>query len=168
MLPPSQCPSAGSGGRRRARSRLDALIPSLPEPPPAQMQWIIFMLLLFISSMEMLTQNRWKKQGTVCARLDRPAQVPRVAQGRGHNGDSDLLCQCRRCEAGRSREPVFPNPAPRGPLDTGCFPSRCMGRCWCRGMWRRQSPVPRQCQPCPRARERGNWHRGCLCKPRVG
>ncbi|NWH22613.1 RSPO4 protein, partial [Grus americana] len=26
------------------------------------MLWIIFMLLLFISSMEMLTQNRWKKQ----------------------------------------------------------------------------------------------------------
>ncbi|XP_019477725.1 R-spondin-4 isoform X1 [Meleagris gallopavo] len=26
------------------------------------MQWIIFMLLLFISSMEMLSQNRWKKQ----------------------------------------------------------------------------------------------------------
>ncbi|NXO67256.1 RSPO4 protein, partial [Phainopepla nitens] len=28
------------------------------------MQWIIFMLLLFISSMEMLTQNRWKKQAS--------------------------------------------------------------------------------------------------------
>ncbi|XP_031444919.1 R-spondin-4 isoform X1 [Phasianus colchicus] len=42
--------------------RSDGLSSSLPSTPPAQMQWIIFMLLLFISSVEMLSQNRWKKQ----------------------------------------------------------------------------------------------------------
>ncbi|XP_027646127.1 R-spondin-4 isoform X1 [Falco rusticolus] len=49
------------------------------------MQWIIFMLLLFISSMEMLTQNRWKKQGTV-----------RVA-GSSHSVSAGLLENCTGC-----------------------------------------------------------------------
>lgn len=61
LLSTTHRPSAGAG----LASRLDDLISTLPEITPAQMQWIIFMLLLFISSMEMLMQNRWKKQGTV-------------------------------------------------------------------------------------------------------
>lgn len=65
LLPPAAPRLALAGGE--PASRLDDLISSLPEITPAQMLWIIFMLLLFISSMEMLTQNRWKKQGMVCA-----------------------------------------------------------------------------------------------------
>ncbi|XP_040431912.1 R-spondin-4 isoform X2 [Cygnus olor] len=63
---PSSLPSTaslgwlGRGGEPASRS--DALISRRPSTPAAQMQWIILMLLLFISSVEMLAQNRWKKQ----------------------------------------------------------------------------------------------------------
>nr|XP_047930748.1 R-spondin-4 [Anser cygnoides] len=63
---PSSLPSTaslgwlGRGGEPAGRS--DALISCRPSTPAAQMQWIILMLLLFISSVEMLAQNRWKKQ----------------------------------------------------------------------------------------------------------
>ncbi|XP_004947198.2 R-spondin-4 isoform X1 [Gallus gallus] len=48
------------------------------------MQWIIFMLLLFISSMEMLSQNRWKKQA--------PVLIPAVNAGLLENCTGCVLC----------------------------------------------------------------------------
>lgn len=51
-------------GGRRARQPLGCSeISRPPSTPAAQMQWITLMVLLFISSVEMLAQNRWKKQG---------------------------------------------------------------------------------------------------------
>uniref|UniRef100_A0A803VAU0 R-spondin 4 n=1 Tax=Ficedula albicollis TaxID=59894 RepID=A0A803VAU0_FICAL len=58
------CPPSPALAGAEPASRLDDLISSLSDITPSQMQWIIFMLLLFISSMEMLTQNRWKKQAS--------------------------------------------------------------------------------------------------------
>uniref|UniRef100_A0A8B9SLJ3 R-spondin 4 n=1 Tax=Anas platyrhynchos TaxID=8839 RepID=A0A8B9SLJ3_ANAPL len=50
-------------GGRRARQPLGCSeISRPPSTPAAQMQWITLMVLLFISSVEMLAQNRWKKQ----------------------------------------------------------------------------------------------------------
>ncbi|XP_060089445.1 R-spondin-4 [Heteronotia binoei] len=51
-----------SGG---TSSRSDDLMLSLPQIIPGQMQWILFLLLLFVNSMEMLTQARRKKRVSV-------------------------------------------------------------------------------------------------------
>lgn len=73
--------------------RSDGLSSSLPSTPPAQMQWIIFMLLLFISSMEMLSQNRWKKQGRV---------------GAVRAGNRVCQCFCSQLDAGDARGAKHP------------------------------------------------------------
>lgn len=68
------------------------------------------MLLLFISSMEMLTQNRWKKQGTVCAagssRSGTAGQLGDVGlpapASPASDGAAGAACveRARRCETG--------------------------------------------------------------------
>lgn len=79
-------------GGRRARQPLGCSeISRPPSTPAAQMQWITLMVLLFISSVEMLAQNRWKKQGRVHAErgyLVLPRCHPWVASGpqRGAGG----------------------------------------------------------------------------------
>lgn len=82
--PHSAAPCLG----RCCELRSDGLSSSLPSTPPAQMQWIIFMLLLFISSMEMLSQNRWKKQGR---------------EGAVHAGDGVCRYFCSQLDAGGAR-----------------------------------------------------------------
>lgn len=108
-------------GGRRARQPLGCSeISRPPSTPAAQMQWITLMVLLFISSVEMLAQNRWKKQGRAHAErgyLVLPRCHPWVASGpqRGAGGGA----------TGVTKPPglLHPRRAPRG-----CFLHLCMER----------------------------------------
>lgn len=95
------------------------------------------MVLLFISSVEMLAQNRWKKQGRARrARLPRPAQVPWVASG-------------PRGGAGGVRRG---SPRPRGCFSHGETPWGCfLHLC---------HPSPAPCQRCPTRGGRGQGTAG--------
>ncbi|NXP40747.1 RSPO2 protein, partial [Leiothrix lutea] len=152
------------------------------------MQWIIFMLLLFISSMEMLTQNRWKKQGST----QQVAQAcSTLSSGRGGRlGGASSPFPLPRAAAwapqvlGPRRVPGMPGvpgcPADRPSLPAECrSPSceSCFSRDFCmkckdkfylyKGQCFRQCPPGTAAQPgtreCQETCEPGPWSEWSAC-----